>query len=125
MDSSNRYADGWSPPNLVVTGPLRHPGPGTAVGGFVCGYEPVASVLFKIVVLGVMSSMFPRVEEESGVLQRIRDAAGYCVRGLDQVCVSHQCGFSSSLEGHELREVQQWAKVRRMVEIAGRAWSVE
>lgn len=42
--------------------------------------------------------------------------------GLDQLCLSHQCGFSSTQEGNELSEEEQWAKVRLEVEIAKQVW---
>ncbi|CAN8095278.1 unnamed protein product [Discula destructiva] len=115
------------------------------------GYEPVAEMLFKkldvdvyflefddarsgdfsplrhlpegkVVVLGVMSSKVPQLEDKEQIIRRVKEAATYCPQGLDQLCLSHQCGFSSTMEGNDLTEEQQWAKVRLQVEIAKELW---
>ncbi|EHA53435.1 hypothetical protein MCOR27_006022 [Pyricularia oryzae] len=115
------------------------------------GYEPVAEVLFKklnvdvyflefddprsgdfsplrhlpsekIVVLGVMSSKKAELDDREEIVRRLNEAASYCPRGIDQLCLSHQCGFSSTVEGNELTEEQQWAKVRLEVDIAKQVW---
>jgi 5-methyltetrahydropteroyltriglutamate--homocysteine methyltransferase len=115
------------------------------------GYEPVAEVLFKeldvdvyfleyddarsgdfsplrflpenkIVVLGVMSSKKAELDDKEEIVRRLNEAAKFCPRGLDQLCLSHQCGFSSTMEGNNLTEEQQWAKVRLEVEIAKQVW---
>ncbi|KAL2256813.1 hypothetical protein VTK26DRAFT_1079 [Humicola hyalothermophila] len=115
------------------------------------GYEPVAEVLFKeldvdvyfleyddarsgdfsplrhlpenkTVVLGVMSSKKAELDDKADIVKRLNEAAKYCPRGLDQLCLSHQCGFSSTVEGNNLTEEQQWAKVRLEVEIAKEVW---
>ncbi|KAL2393531.1 hypothetical protein ABEF93_002747 [Exophiala dermatitidis] len=115
------------------------------------GYEPVAEVLFKklnvdvyfleyddarsgdfsplrhlpenkVVVLGVMTSKTGELDDAAQIEQRVREAAGYCPRGLDQLCLSHQCGFSSTMEGNELTESQQWEKIKLEVEIAKKIW---
>jgi 5-methyltetrahydropteroyltriglutamate--homocysteine methyltransferase len=115
------------------------------------GYEPVAEVLFKeldvdvyfleyddarsgdfsplrflpenkIVVLGVMSSKKAELDDKEDIVRRLNEAAKFCPRGLDQLCLSHQCGFSSTMEGNNLTEEQQWAKVRLEVEIAKQVW---
>ncbi|KAL2021916.1 hypothetical protein VTK56DRAFT_6511 [Thermocarpiscus australiensis] len=115
------------------------------------GYEPVAEVLFKeldvdvyfleyddersgdfsplrhlpedkIVVLGVMSSKRAELDDKDQIVRRLHEAAKFCPRGLDQLCLSHQCGFSSTMEGNDLTEEQQWAKVRLEVEIAKQVW---
>lgn len=116
------------------------------------GYEPVAETLFKklnvdvyfleyddarsgdfsplrhlpegkIVVLGVMSSKIPQLEDKQEIIRRVKEAATYCPKGLDQLCLSHQCGFSSTMEGNDLSEEEQWAKVRLQVDIAKELWS--
>ncbi|KAJ9622575.1 hypothetical protein H2204_011494 [Knufia peltigerae] len=115
------------------------------------GYEPVAEVLFKdlnvdvyfleyddarsgdfsplrhlpenkVVVLGVMTSKKGDLDDKDAMVQRLTEASKYCRRGLDQLCVSHQCGFSSTMEGNELSEDQQWEKIRLEVEIAKKVW---
>jgi 5-methyltetrahydropteroyltriglutamate--homocysteine methyltransferase len=52
----------------------------------------------------------------------MKEAAAVTPGGLDQLCLSHQCGFSSTAEGNELTEEEQWAKVRLEVEIAKELW---
>ena len=115
------------------------------------GYEPVAETLFKeldvdvyfleyddarsgdfsplrflpenkTVVLGVMSSKKAELDDKEDIVRRLKEAATFCPRGLDQLCLSHQCGFSSTMEGNDLTEEQQWAKVRLEVEIAKEVW---
>lgn len=115
------------------------------------GYEPVAEVLFKdlnvdvyfleyddarsgdfsplrhlppnkVVVLGVMTSKKGEVDDRPTIVQRVKEAAGYCGQGLDQLCLSHQCGFSSTFEGNQLSEDQQWEKIRAEVAIAKEIW---
>ncbi len=115
------------------------------------GYEPVAEVLFKelnvdayfleyddarsgdfsplrhlpahkVVVLGVMSSKKRELDDKEEIIGRLREAASIAPKGLDQLCLSHQCGFSSTAEGNELSEEEQWAKVRLEVEIAKEVW---
>jgi len=76
----------------------------------------------KVVVLGVMSSKVAKLDDKETVIKRLREAAEYVPKGLDQLCLSHQCGFSSTMEGNELTEDQQWAKIRLEVEIAKEVW---
>ncbi|KAK7538503.1 uncharacterized protein J3D65DRAFT_552569 [Phyllosticta citribraziliensis] len=115
------------------------------------GYEPVAEVLFKdlnvdayfleyddarsgdfsplrflpenkVVVLGAMSSKAGQLDDKETIIKRLNEAAQYCPRGLEQLCLSHQCGFSSTMEGNMLSEEDQWAKIRLEVEIAKQVW---
>lgn len=115
------------------------------------GYEPVAEVLFKelnvdayfleyddarsgdfsplrhlpehkVVVLGVMSSKKNTLDDKEEIINRLKEAANIAPKGLDQLCLSHQCGFSSTSEGNELSEEEQWAKIRLEVEIAKSVW---
>ncbi|KAJ1325112.1 5-methyltetrahydropteroyltriglutamate--homocysteine methyltransferase [Microdochium nivale] len=115
------------------------------------GYEPVAEVLFKelnvdayflefddarsgdfsplrhlpenkIVVLGVMSSKVAKLDDKTEIIRRLKEAAEFCPRGLDQLCLSHQCGFSSTKEGNNLSREEQWAKIKLEVEVAKEVW---
>ncbi|KAJ6646057.1 hypothetical protein Bhyg_01266 [Pseudolycoriella hygida] len=115
------------------------------------GYEPVAKVLFqelnvdvyfleyddarsgdfaplrylpenKIVVLGLMSSKKHSLDDRETVIKRLHEAAAICPKGLDQLCISHQCGFSSTEYGNDLTEEEQWEKVRLEVDIAKEVW---
>ncbi len=74
----------------------------------------------KTVVLGLMSSKKAEVESKDAVKRRIEEAARYAP--LDQLALSHQCGFSSTAHGNELGEDDQWIKLARMVEIAKDVW---
>jgi methionine synthase II (cobalamin-independent) len=51
---------------------------------------------------------------------RVDEAARFVA--LDQVCLSPQCGFSSTIHGNVMTEAQQWAKLRHVVEIADEVW---
>jgi 5-methyltetrahydropteroyltriglutamate--homocysteine methyltransferase len=113
------------------------------------GYEPVAEVLFndlnvdayfleyddersgdfsplrfvpedKTVVLGVVTSKTGDLEDKDFVIQRIKEAAQYMP--LENMCLSPQCGFSSTVHGNELTHDAQWAKLRMIVDISREVW---
>jgi 5-methyltetrahydropteroyltriglutamate--homocysteine methyltransferase len=113
------------------------------------GYEPVAEVLFnsinvdayfleyddersgdfaplrfvpkhKVVVLGIMSSKLADLESVGALTKRIKEAAKYMP--LENMCVSPQCGFSSTHHGNSLTDVQQWKKFERLVKTAETIW---
>jgi 5-methyltetrahydropteroyltriglutamate--homocysteine methyltransferase len=114
------------------------------------GYEPVAEVLFneldvdayfleyddersgdfaplrhvpaaKTVVLGLVTSKRPELESRDELAARIDEASRYVP--LDQLCLSPQCGFASTVEGNALSEDDQWAKLRLVVDTAAQVWS--
>jgi 5-methyltetrahydropteroyltriglutamate--homocysteine methyltransferase len=74
----------------------------------------------KTVVLGLMSSKHAAVEAKDDIKRRIEEAAVYAP--LDQLALSHQCGFSSTSHGNDLSEADQWRKLERMVELAQEVW---
>jgi len=76
----------------------------------------------KIVVLGLMCSKKSALDDKETIIQRLKEAAAFCPKGLDQLCLSHQCGFSSTEDGNDLTEDEQWAKVRLEVDIAKEVW---
>jgi methionine synthase II (cobalamin-independent) len=113
------------------------------------GYEPVAEILFnevaidayfmeydsaraggfeplrfvpkgKMVVLGLVTSKSGALEGKDELKRRIEEAAKFVA--LDQLCLSPQCGFASTEEGNILSEDEQWAKLRRVVEVAEEVW---
>lgn len=113
------------------------------------GYEPVADILLnemnidgffleyddersgdfaplrflpkgKQVVLGLMSSKLSAVESKEEIKQRIDEAAAYAP--LDQLALSHQCGFSSTAHGNDIGEDDQWRKLECCVEVAAEVW---
>lgn len=113
------------------------------------GYEPVADILLnemnidgffleyddersgdfaplrflpkdKQVVLGLMSSKLRDVESSEEIIKRINEASEYAP--LDQLSLSHQCGFSSTSHGNDITEDDQWRKLERCVEVAKEVW---
>lgn len=116
------------------------------------GYDPVAEILFsemavdaffleydddrsgdfsplrympkdKMVVLGLMSSKHPEVESMDELRRRIEEATKLV--DLDQCAISHQCGFSSTVEGNVLTHDDQWRKLARTVEVARDVWGYQ
>ena len=115
-------------------------------------YEPVAEVLFnelevdayfleyddersggfaplrfvpsdKTVVLGLITSKLPELEPPTSCGPRIDEAAQYVA--LDQLCLSPQCGFASTIHGNVMTHDEQWAKLRHCVEVADTVWTLE
>jgi hypothetical protein len=113
------------------------------------GYEPVAEILFneigvdgyfleyddprsgnfeplrfvpkgKMVVLGLVTSKLAALESKDELKRRIDEAARYCP--LEQLALSPQCGFSSTIEGNRLTIEDQFAKLRMIVEVAREVW---
>lgn len=76
----------------------------------------------KIVVLGVMSSKKVVLDDKEDIKRRLKEVVGYCLQGLDQFCLSYQCGFSLMVEGNDFIEEEQWVKVRLEVEIVKEVW---
>jgi 5-methyltetrahydropteroyltriglutamate--homocysteine methyltransferase len=87
------------------------------------GFEPLRLLPKgeKQVVLGLVTTKRGELESRDELLRRIEEAAQYAP--LDQLCLSPQCGFSSTVEGNELSEEQQWAKLRLVVELARDVWA--
>ncbi|HEX4112138.1 MAG TPA: 5-methyltetrahydropteroyltriglutamate--homocysteine S-methyltransferase [Stellaceae bacterium] len=74
----------------------------------------------KIVVLGIMSSKTPDLESVDALRRRVEDAARYAP--LDQLALSPQCGFASSIVGNPMSEPEEEAKLARLVETARAVW---
>jgi 5-methyltetrahydropteroyltriglutamate--homocysteine methyltransferase len=112
-------------------------------------YEPVAKILFnsinvdayfleyddehsgdfaplrfvpdnKMVVLGIISSKLKQLESVDHMAKRIDEAAKYMP--LDNLCVSPQCGFSSTHHGNDLTHDYQWRKLELVVNTATKVW---
>ena len=73
-----------------------------------------------VVVLGIVSSKRPELESVEEIAARIDDAGRFLP--LDQLAVSTQCGFASTLAGNELDVEDQWAKLRLVGDVADRVW---
>ena len=85
------------------------------------GFEPLKYVSDnKKVVLGLITTKRPELEDKEEVIARIRDAAQYVP--LERLCISTQCGFASTEEGNKLTAGQQWDKLRLIKEIAEEVW---
>ena len=84
------------------------------------GFEPLRFIKDQQVVLGLVTSKTPELEKEEDIIARIREAEKYV--SLDQLCLSPQCGFSSTEEGNLLTEKEQWAKLRLIRSIAEKVW---
>jgi 5-methyltetrahydropteroyltriglutamate--homocysteine methyltransferase len=85
------------------------------------GFEPLRLLpKGKSVVLGLVTTKRGQLESKDELKRRIDQAAKYAP--LDQLCLSGQCGFASTEEGNVLSEDEQWAKLRRIVEVADEVW---
>jgi 5-methyltetrahydropteroyltriglutamate--homocysteine methyltransferase len=113
------------------------------------GYEPVAEVLFneinvdgyfleyddersgdfaplrfvpshKKVVLGIVSSKVAALEDMDDLRKRIDEAAQYMP--LENMCISPQCGFSSTHHGNQMTHDDQWRKLELVVNTAVKVW---
>jgi 5-methyltetrahydropteroyltriglutamate--homocysteine methyltransferase len=85
------------------------------------GFEPLRYLpKGKQVVLGLVTTKRGELEEREVLLRRIEEASRFV--DVDQLCLSPQCGFSSTVEGNELTIEQQAAKLRLVVEVADEVW---
>ena len=74
----------------------------------------------KTVVLGLVSTKVSQLEEQRELISRIQDASQYVP--LERLCLSPQCGFSSTLHGNEITEDDQWRKLELVVNTAQQVW---
>ena len=74
----------------------------------------------KIVVLGLVTTKFGEMENKDALKRRIDEAAKYAP--LDQLCLSPQCGFSSTVHGNNIAVQAQRDKLRLVVEVANEVW---
>ena len=113
------------------------------------GYEPVADALFnelhvdayflefddarsgsfeplrfvpanKVIVLGLLTSKSAALEHAADITRRIDQASRYVP--LEQLCLSPQCGFASTVQGNQITEADQWAKLERIVAVTQQVW---
>jgi 5-methyltetrahydropteroyltriglutamate--homocysteine methyltransferase len=85
------------------------------------GFEPLRFVpKDKVVVLGLVTTKRGELESKDALKRRIEEASRYV--DLDQLCLSGQCGFSSTVEGNALTHDEQWAKLALIVETAREVW---
>ncbi|WP_404900424.1 5-methyltetrahydropteroyltriglutamate--homocysteine S-methyltransferase [Priestia filamentosa] len=74
----------------------------------------------QTVVLGLITSKFPELEDADHIKAKIKEASQYIP--LENLSLSPQCGFSSTEEGNILTEEEQWNKIRHVIEIADSVW---
>ena len=85
------------------------------------GFEPLRFVPnHKVVVLGLMTTKVPQIESAADLTRRIEEASRYVP--LERLCLSPQCGFSSTVHGNQITEADQWAKVGRLLEVTRQVW---
>jgi 5-methyltetrahydropteroyltriglutamate--homocysteine methyltransferase len=85
------------------------------------GFEPLRFVpKGKIVVLGLVTTKHGELEAKDELKRRIEEASQFV--DVDQLCLSPQCGFSSTVEGNVLSYDDQVAKLRLIVETAQEVW---
>ena len=85
------------------------------------GFAPLAKVSDnKQVVLGLITTKWPILEDKEKVIARIYEAAKYVP--LDRLYLSPQCGFASCEIGNKLTEEEQWTKLALVKEIAEEVW---
>jgi 5-methyltetrahydropteroyltriglutamate--homocysteine methyltransferase len=100
-----------------------------AVDRFLLEYDDARSGTFeplrfipknKTVVLGLISTKKPELENGDMLVKRIHEAAKFVP--LENLALSPQCGFASTMEGNLLTEDDQWAKLKLVVDTARRVW---
>jgi 5-methyltetrahydropteroyltriglutamate--homocysteine methyltransferase len=86
------------------------------------GFEPLRFVPEgKMVVLGLVTTKRGELESKDALARRIDEASRYIP--LDQLCLSPQCGFSSTVEGNRLTYDDEVAKLRLVVDTAAEVWA--
>ncbi|WP_195694597.1 5-methyltetrahydropteroyltriglutamate--homocysteine S-methyltransferase [Priestia megaterium] len=86
-------------------------------------FEPLKSFTRnnQTVVLGLVTSKFPTLEDAKVIKRRIQEASEYIP--LENLSLSPQCGFASTEEGNELTEEEQWNKINHVIQIAQDVWT--
>ncbi|POY76331.1 hypothetical protein BMF94_0527 [Rhodotorula taiwanensis] len=96
------------------------------------GFEPLADLpKDKFVVLGLVSSKFPKMEDKAELEKRINEAADFVAKGqgstreeaLKQLAISPQCGFASHSEGNPVNFDDVIAKLQLCTDVAKKVWS--
>lgn len=84
-------------------------------------FEPLKHVpADKMVVLGLVSTKTPELEDADKLVARIEEAAKYMDK--DHMCISPQCGFASTVAGNPVTPEAQDAKLKLLVDVAKRVW---
>jgi 5-methyltetrahydropteroyltriglutamate--homocysteine methyltransferase len=75
----------------------------------------------SVMVMGLISSKTPEIEDEDDLVRRMEEAASYA-GGMDRLAISPQCGFASVMVGNETNEDAQWRKLELVGKVADRVW---
>lgn len=87
------------------------------------GYAPVRHLRAdSVMVMGLLSSKTPLLEDEDDLLRRMDEAAAFA-GGIERLAISPQCGFASVMVGNETNEDAQWRKLELVGRVADRLWS--
>jgi 5-methyltetrahydropteroyltriglutamate--homocysteine methyltransferase len=86
------------------------------------GFEPLRALPpgHKKVVLGLVTTKLGQLEDKDALKRRIDEAARFVP--LDRLCLSPQCGFSSTHHGNAISQDDQWRKLERVLEVAHEVW---
>ena len=85
------------------------------------GFEPLKALpKGKKVVLGLVTTKLGELESKDDLKRRIDEASRFVP--LEDLCLSPQCGFSSTHHGNALSQEDQWRKLERVVEVAAEVW---
>jgi 5-methyltetrahydropteroyltriglutamate--homocysteine methyltransferase len=85
------------------------------------GFEPLRFVpKGPMIVLGLVTTKTNAMETRDGLIRRIEEAARFCP--IDQLALSPQCGFASSVAGNNISEAAQWAKLDLIAAVAEEVW---
>jgi 5-methyltetrahydropteroyltriglutamate--homocysteine methyltransferase len=85
------------------------------------GFEPLKALpKGKMVVLGLVSTKLGELESKDELKRRIHEASQFVP--LEHLCLSPQCGFSSTHHGNALSMDDQWRKLERVVQVAAEVW---
>jgi 5-methyltetrahydropteroyltriglutamate--homocysteine methyltransferase len=84
-------------------------------------FEPLQNIKDQRIVLGLVTTKTPELEDKVALKARIKEASQYVP--LNQLCLSPQCGFSSTHEGNNVSEDDQWKKFALIIETAKEVWS--
>ncbi len=76
----------------------------------------------KIIVLGLVTTKLGELESKDAIKRRIDEAAQYCP--IEQLALSPQCGFSSTVHGNDVSFAQQAAKMQLVMDVARRSGAV-
>jgi 5-methyltetrahydropteroyltriglutamate--homocysteine methyltransferase len=73
-----------------------------------------------IAVLGLITTKTGALERRDDLLRRIEEASRHLP--VEQLAISPQCGFASGVEGNDITEDEQWAKLDLMLDVAREVW---